>query len=353
MYELLLIPLFIYGSYLCAITRIPEQKPTAHHGNWPNITVIIPAHNESNVIKNKILNLCNCYKNLHIVLIDDNSTDETVSIAAVVLHDLNIKHTIIQKTRRSGVNACINAGVCAANTDIILSTDADVTFQKNAITNIIAKLCQPNVGAVCGELIPVFKNHIGTNEIAYRNVYGKLCSIDSLIYSTFCFNGPLIAFKKQFFTPISDRFGASDASIAFSILRSGGKCLYEPNAKFYEPISHDNMQLFRQKTRRAARLIEAIVVNAGTCQKLPARFSFVYFMRFAMYVVSPIIFLSVGIYSIAIHPIETIIVLTGLAILCRRVSILAAFVISNVYLLFGLSKIFRNNNTWNIIDRWN
>ena len=353
MYALLLIPLFIYGFYLCAVVCLPKHKNTVHKGDRPNITVLIPAHNEANVIKNKILNLLNCYENMHITLIDDNSTDETVSIAVKVLNDLDIEHTIIKMPVRSGVNECINAGVLAAKTDIILSTDADVTFHKKAIVVIIQNLCQPGVGAVCGELIPVFKHTTGTNEIAYRNIYGKLCAVDSLIYSTFGFNGPLIAFKKRLFTPISNRFGASDVSIAFSILKSGEKCMYEPTAKFYEPIAHDNMQLFRQKTRRAARLIEAMVVNAETCLKLPMRFRFVYFMRFGMYIVSPLVLLSVGIYSIVINPIETVIVLAGLVILCTRIPIFASFIISNIYLLFGLTKLFRNNNTWNIIDRWN
>jgi len=354
MYWLLLIPLFVYGFYIISIQLIPV-KPAYNNMEYTlPITVLIPAHNESAVMRNKIKNIIECYKNVHIIVIDDSSTDETADIAEDTLRSCNISHTVHRSPIRRGVNASINTGVELSPFKTIISTDADVTFHKNAITNILRALSDPSVGGVCGELIPLLKTAkiIETNESAYRNIYGKLCTVDNAIFSTFCFNGPLVAFKKPLYSPISEKYGASDASIAFSILGNGGKCVYEPTAKFYEPIAADNKQMFRQKTRRATRLIEAMLLNIGLVRTLSLRFGLVYGLRFGMFFITPIVLLSVFVYSLVEHPLITTSADALLLIASLRIQILSSFLYSNVYLLIGICKAFRNNNTWTKIDRW-
>lgn len=97
----------------------------------PKYSVVIPAYNESEFIKDTLLSLQQqSYKgDIEIIVVDNNSSDSTAKIAsdagAIVYSESNI-----------GVCWARQMGTLAAKGEIIISSDADTTYDKDWILNI-------------------------------------------------------------------------------------------------------------------------------------------------------------------------------------------------------------------------
>ncbi|MGP8328999.1 MAG: glycosyltransferase [Methanosarcinaceae archaeon] len=359
------IPLAVYLIYILAVilTKEPGPKPLKIS---PKITVIIPTYNESEVIDHRIKNLN--YINypsekIHAIVVDDQSTDNTVKLANKAFNKYGISGEVIIKDARTGTNASVNLGISKAYTDIIVTTDADVVFEDNALNHAISTLLsEERIGAVCGELEPVVIEDSFTtrSEQAYRSVYGKMCTWESNIHSTYCFNGPLIVLKKKAFSPIPKTHGASDAGMALRIIRNGYRCIYDASAKFSEFITEDMKQQRRQKLRRSARLLEATIYNIDLLSPKYGKFGlFVFPLRILMFFIVPAaFFISVilwsylfgqvnVVYGLAVWIVFTLALLSGK----WRANLVSSFIWHQIYLLISLRYMFRGMHVWKAVER--
>ncbi|MDA0524834.1 glycosyltransferase [Methanococcoides alaskense] len=344
---------------------VRDSSPKTIKSN-PNLTVVIPTYNESEVIDHRIKNLNDINyptKNIDVIVVDDQSSDGTVELAKEAFEKYGISGEVIVKEKRTGTNASVNLGVSKANTDIVVTTDADVTFEENALNYAIGRLLSDEqIGAVCGELEPIIKEKSFTtsSEKAYRTVYGKMCTWESNIHSTYCFNGPLIVLKKKAFSPIPETHGASDAGMALKIIHNGYRCIYEANARFYEYITDDLSQQRRQKLRRSARLLEATLYNLDLISPKYGKFGlFVFPLRFMMFFIAPTAFFtSVILWSYLLAQINLLYgimiwIAFFLALLSGNVrsNLVSSFIWHQIYLLVSLTRMFRGMHVWKAVER--
>lgn len=360
-----LIPVVIYTIYLMAVLLVKDFE-TTQPNMLPSISVVIPAYNEAKIIEHRIENLSQLdypAELIDVIVVDDCSEDNTVSIAQNAFDMYDLKGQVIKKEKRSGTNISVNMGVVASKNDIVVTTDADVIFEKSAIKNALGVLINDDsIGAVCGELTPMItdKTFTTNSEVAYRSVYGKMCTWESRIHSTYCFNGPLIVLKKKAFTPIPDRYGASDAGMALNIIRNGYRCLYVSDARFSEYIAVDIKQQKRQKLRRAARLLEATIFNIDLISPKYGKFGMIVLpLRAIMFIVAPnAMFVSLLLWSyilMSLNPIYglflagtfLIFLLSGYA----SQNIISSFIWHQMYLSVGLLYAFKGTGTWKAIKR--
>src|SRR5882762_1605029 len=117
----------------------------------PSVTVLIPAHNEESVIVQTITSvLLSDLRNLRIIVVDDGSTDKTNELLdANFLHEARV-HIIHQVNR--GKAAALNAAMSLADTEIVVTIDADTEIEPDAIRNLIRHFSDPKVGAVAGNV---------------------------------------------------------------------------------------------------------------------------------------------------------------------------------------------------------
>ncbi|MDD3491391.1 MAG: glycosyltransferase family 2 protein [Candidatus Pacebacteria bacterium] len=116
------------------------------------ISVMIPAHNEEKVIRN-ILNdlICQEYKNLEILVLAHNCTDNTIRNAKSV-SDERIKVLDIQ-TRKSGKALALNEGLKAAKGKIIAQFDTDNRIKDKKLFNrAMAYFKNEEIDAIQAEL---------------------------------------------------------------------------------------------------------------------------------------------------------------------------------------------------------
>src|SRR4030067_2135793 len=93
-----------------------------------NISVVIPVKNSESTIGECIeaLNRSN-YNNFEIVVVDDNSSDNSIDIARS--HGCKI----VKSKGDGGVSAARNSGAESAESDIILFIDADIILRGNSL----------------------------------------------------------------------------------------------------------------------------------------------------------------------------------------------------------------------------
>ncbi len=361
----LIIPAVVYGIYGSAILFFKEKDKKLKLKKLPKITVFFPAWNEAEVIDMRIKNLAQLdypKKKIEIIVVDDKSNDKTKELCLKAFNKYKIKGQVITNKKRRGTNYNYNLGIKKAKTDIVLTTDADVIFDKKAIKEgLKVLLSSEKIGAVCGELKPIIqKKSIATStEAPYRNVYGKMCSWESSLESSYCFNGPFIILKKKSFSPIKVHRGASDASCTLNILKNGYQTKYVSKAKFSELIATGLKEQKRQKIRRATRLLQCTWDARDLLFRKGWFGSFVFPLRSIMFMIAPLAFFVGGIGIIGslfyLHWISGFIgLLSGLSLFVigkMKENFLSSFVWHQYYLLAGLVKMFKPNYLWKPIGR--
>jgi len=117
---------------------VPGEQPSrvrpilAPRDTEPTLSIVIPAKNEARNLPHVIAKLP---KNCDVILVDGNSTDDTVSVALRLRPDI----TIIGQTREGKGNA-LACGFAAATTDFIVMMDADGSNDPAEIPRFVAAL---------------------------------------------------------------------------------------------------------------------------------------------------------------------------------------------------------------------
>ncbi|MDW7776924.1 MAG: glycosyltransferase [Methanosarcinales archaeon] len=357
------IPLSVYLIYiLAAITSKPiPPKPLQQ---LPNISIVIPAYNEESVISDRINNLAEIYPKdkMELIISNDGSSDNTETIAQNALKNNSLSGKVITHSR-SGVNKAINRGINETSSEIVVITGSDGLFDKDTIPDLVSTLLSSDdIGAVSGDLIPVAKGDtvFSKSEAAYRSIYGRICTWESNIHSTYCFNGPVVAFKKIASSTLNTRRGADDASMALSVIRKGYKCKYVPTAKFYEYVPDKFYEQRRQKIRRATRLLEATFFNLDVLSAKNGKFgTFIFPLRILMFFVVPTAFLlSLVLWTIVLASINILYSIGFVALIFAIVmvgniytNVLSSFIIYQVYLFLGLFNMLRDVHVWEPTER--
>lgn len=105
------------------------------------ISVVVPTYNEKESISLFLRTLNKCLKGLdfEVVIIDD-STDKTVSVAKNDCRLLRLKHRIIHRKNEKGKGSAVAKGLSIAKGDIIAVIDADLEYHPRFIPLMIKKL---------------------------------------------------------------------------------------------------------------------------------------------------------------------------------------------------------------------
>jgi peptidoglycan-N-acetylglucosamine deacetylase len=117
----------------------------------PPVTVLIPAHNEESVILQTVSSvLASNVKDLHVVVVNDGSADNTGDLLEEHF-GRNPRVRIIHQVNR-GKAAALQHALAEAKTEIVVTIDADTEVEPDAIRNLLRHFSDPKVGAVAGNV---------------------------------------------------------------------------------------------------------------------------------------------------------------------------------------------------------
>ncbi len=131
-----------------SLNSLKNISPSENYLN-PKVSVIIPARNEEKNIKEALHSiLCQDYKNLEIIVINDRSTDNTGDILNKMAEsDNKLKLITIDNLPAGwlGKNHSLFKGAAAASGEYLLFTDADVVMHTSTVSKAVSYMVSKNI----------------------------------------------------------------------------------------------------------------------------------------------------------------------------------------------------------------
>ena len=114
--------------------------------NNPLVTIYITSHNYEDYIAEAIESVLNqTYRNIEIIIFDDNSSDNSLHIIREFQKNNNI--TCISSKKKNGLRKASNECIKAASGEYVLRLDADDILNANCISNMVKNIerssCKP------------------------------------------------------------------------------------------------------------------------------------------------------------------------------------------------------------------
>lgn len=133
------------------ISFFRRRSTVEYSGTMPSAAIIIPAFNEAVVIVKSVQAALNSsYPRFSVVVVDDGSTDETLSRLRSHFEDDPRVRILTQPNR--GKWAALNHGISVTNADIAVCIDADTQIDPKALMWLCRHFSDPKIGAVAGKV---------------------------------------------------------------------------------------------------------------------------------------------------------------------------------------------------------
>jgi peptidoglycan-N-acetylglucosamine deacetylase len=219
----------------------------------PSVTVLIPAHNEESVIVQTVTSVLHSdLKDLRIIVVDDGSIDRTGELLDTNF-SRNPRVRIIHQVNR-GKAAALNLAMSLAETDIVVTIDADTEIEPDAISKLIRHFSDPRVGAVAGNVKVGNRSRWLTRWQALEYITSQNMEKRAfdLLNCITVVPGALGAWRKKAIEAaggITADTVAEDADLTIAIRRTGWRVTYDEEAVAWTEAPETAGQLIRQRFR--------------------------------------------------------------------------------------------------------
>lgn len=261
----ILVLIYVVRHFLFGLNRMFGRQRLYYNdiytSDMKSITVVIPMHNEEQVLSYVLDSLLECDYDrdlLEIIPINDNSTDRTKEL----LDEYHKKYEFIRPLHRDcpdrGKPVGLNDAMELAQGEIIIVFDADYRPAKNMLKQLALAFEDPEVGAVMGRVIPYNTN---------KNVLTRLLNLERSggyqvdqqarynLRTIPQYGGTVGGFRKKIlmetggFNPM---VLAEDTELTYRLYTSGWKVIYANSAECYEEAP-ETWDVRARQIRRWAR----------------------------------------------------------------------------------------------------
>ncbi len=251
-----------YGLFVWVCNSISaKQKPVKIFDAHPAVTLIIPAYNEADWIRQKVENCrqLNYPKDkLNILFItdgsDDLSNDRLAKYPGIITMYL---------PERKGKMAAINRCMLEVKTPIVVFSDANTLLNDQCMYEIVKHYQDVKVGGVAGEK-KIYTSRkqsvIGFGEGLYWKYESMLKQLDSDFNTVVGAAGELFSMRTELFTPQPDSIILDDFILSMRLCIEGYKVVYEPNAYAVESPSINITEEKKRRVRIAAGAFQTIAL---------------------------------------------------------------------------------------------
>jgi cellulose synthase/poly-beta-1,6-N-acetylglucosamine synthase-like glycosyltransferase len=162
--------------------------------------------------------------------------------------------SVLHTAGRQGKSVALNTGVPEARGEIVVLTDANAMFRRDAVARLVPPFNDTRVGAVSGELRYHRETGIGEGEGVYWRYEQMVKRSESALHSLLGANGSIYAMRKRLFRPLHPR-DVNDFRIPYEVLLQGYWVVLEPEAVSFEHTAGELWAEYRRKVRIMARAI--------------------------------------------------------------------------------------------------
>jgi cellulose synthase/poly-beta-1,6-N-acetylglucosamine synthase-like glycosyltransferase len=227
----------LYPATVALLARLGTRRVAVDDAYLPSVAVIVTAYNEEGSIERRLANLRELDyppELLELVVTSDASTDRTEELAEAA-------GARVIRNPRGGKVAAQDAAVRATGADVVAFTDANSTWDPQALRKLVRNLADPDVAYVCGRLLleaPDGSNKEGVYwryELVTRESESRLGSITAG-------NGAIYALLRPDYVEV-------DLALPYLMVQRGRRAVYEPTALASERPTPTNESEYRRKVR--------------------------------------------------------------------------------------------------------
>jgi cellulose synthase/poly-beta-1,6-N-acetylglucosamine synthase-like glycosyltransferase len=218
-----------------------SEQPAFTH--VPEVCVIIAGLNEADSLGRTLESLLGTYPQMHVVVVDDGSTDGMSQIANAFARQRD-DITVVTMPQRGGKSSALNAALPFTTAEILVCVDSDSHLGPNAIWEVVQPFADPRVGAVSGSVM-------------VRNPLANLVTrLQAMEYLRCIFIGRMFTSRLGILGIVSGAFGAyrrdvlmqigawdvgpgEDGDLSLRVRRAGYEIVFAPYAQcFTTPVSN-------------------------------------------------------------------------------------------------------------------
>jgi cellulose synthase/poly-beta-1,6-N-acetylglucosamine synthase-like glycosyltransferase len=248
-----------YPAFVWLLGHLVGKGAPRRRDIQPCVTVIIPVHNEEDIIREK---LENCLRvdyprdKLQIVVASDGSTDDTNRLVRSFSGE-GVR--LVELPTRGGKTRAINCSMEAATGDIVVFTDANAFLQPEAVSRLARNFADPEVGCACGQRLYV--DHRGYRVEEGEGLYWKyerfVKECESRLHSVMGADGAIFAIRRDLYRPLDPTL-IDDLVTSLRILAEGHRVVSEPSAYVHERVAATGSEEFGRKKRIVARAMRGL-----------------------------------------------------------------------------------------------
>ena len=249
---------------LAIIDRLRGHKAAAP-GFTPPVAVLVPGYNEETVIVRTVRSVLNStYPNLHVIVIDDGSTDRTAEVTReAYVEEIAAGKVAVWTKPNGGKAAALNYAVEQLTEDFYVGIDADTVIASDAIAKLMPHFEDPMVGAVAGNAkvgnrVNLWTRWQALEYITSQNFERRALNLFNVVTVV---PGAIGAWRTE---PVKKAGGyplntvAEDADLTMSLLEQGLKVVYEDRSLAFTEAPIDAKGLMRQRFRWSFGTLQAV-----------------------------------------------------------------------------------------------
>jgi biofilm PGA synthesis N-glycosyltransferase PgaC len=254
---LLEIPRFTIGALVVAAVMLWPRRRAPFDPDL-TLSVILVGHNEEKPLRTCVESLAeqtivsDC-GHIQIIVVDDGSTDRMSEIASCLQREGRVDQ-VLRLESRGGKSAASNLAISLCSGDIIVVSDIDTTFDRNALAELVSYFSDPRVGAVSGNLgvrnaSASLMTRFQTIEYAIGLSLGR-CVLDALgILSTV--SGAFGAFRRAAIGSVGhhDVEVNEDSDLTMKLRRAGWRIRFAPEANALTDVPETVSAFIAQRLR--------------------------------------------------------------------------------------------------------
>ncbi|ELY8689086.1 glycosyltransferase [Enterococcus faecalis] len=266
-YPVIMSILWSIGAYFSRINYSQTQELKS----YPKVSIVLSAYNEEETIKEAMGALEQLdYPNLEIIVVDDKSTDQTLSILEEIQKNFDVKkklRVIAQKQNAGKANA-LNTALRKVAGKYMLVLDADALLARDSVKLLAAELEKKHsVGAVTGK--PVVRNRstlLGKLQtLEYIGIIDGIKRTQTFMTGTITtVSGVIVMYRVKGLKEVGGfhtEVMTEDIDMTWRLYQNGWRVIYHCRALAYILVPEHFFGLLRQRKRWAIGGLEVLISN--------------------------------------------------------------------------------------------
>jgi cellulose synthase/poly-beta-1,6-N-acetylglucosamine synthase-like glycosyltransferase len=246
-------PLLLRAVVFCRGARRVETGEVV-----PALSLVISAYNEAAVIRRKLENVIELdypREQLEVVVISDASSDGTDEIVAEFASQ-GVR--LERRPTRQGKTAGLNWTVPRLGGTIVVFSDANTLYARDALRQIVRGFADPEVGCITGETQYLEgRSAADQGERTYWGYEGRIKRLETAVGSTVGGDGALYAIKRSLWRTLPET-AINDFLNPLQIVEAGWRAVYMPEARGFEETAGNVSVEWRRRVRIVSRSWRAV-----------------------------------------------------------------------------------------------